>query len=339
MLLEFKKEGLYCPVADVYIDPWQPVKRAFITHGHSDHSRWGHQQYLCTTSAAPVIRYRLGDVKLSTIDYGKTITVNGVKFSFHPAGHILGSAQIRIEYRGEIWVASGDYKLQNDGLSEPFEPVKCHTFITESTFGLPIYQWEPQDQVFADINQWWRKNQADGKVSVLYSYALGKAQRLLRGLDPSIGTIYTHGAIENTNEIMRQQGVALPDTIRVTQEINKKDYSGNMVIAVTGAHGSKWLKKFAPMSEGYASGWMRLRGARRRRSVDRGFILSDHADWNGLNTAIAATGAERVFVTHGYTEIFSKWLRTQGYDSGVVETAYGEEGLEAETEEIPQKKS
>lgn len=324
MLLEFTNKGLYCPQADVYIDPWKPVPRALITHGHSDHAKWGHKAYLCTETAAPVIRYRLGDINLKTIVYGETRTINGVRFSFHPAGHVLGSAQIRIEYKGEVWVASGDYKVEDDGLAEAFEVVPCHTFITESTFGLPIYRWEPQARVHGEINDWWRQNKSLGKTSVLFVYALGKAQRGLRGLDPSLGTIYTHGAVENTNEVMRGQGVELPTTVRVTPDIKKKDFVGNMVVAVPSALGSPWLRKFQPASLGYVSGWMRLRGPRRRRSVDRGFILSDHADWPGLNQTIKDTGAERVFVTHGYTEVFSKWLREQGLDAQIVKTAYGE---------------
>ena len=330
MLLEFTDKGIYCPRADVYIDPWRPVDRALITHGHADHSRWGHQHYLCTETAAPVIRYRLGDIRLETIRYGEERLINGVRFSFHPAGHILGSAQIRVEYGGEVWVVSGDYKLEDDGLAEAFEPVPCHTFITESTFGLPVYHWQPQEEVFRDINDWWRENRAEGKVSLLTGYALGKAQRLLRGLDPGIGTIYTHGAIENTNEVIRAQGVDLPTTVRVTQEVKKKDYVGNLVLATPGALGQPWSRKFSPLSVGMASGWMSLRGARRRRAADRGFVLSDHADWTGLNTAVAETGAERVFVTHGYQDIFSRWLREQGLEANVVSTEYGAELAELE---------
>ncbi len=321
-LLEFTDRGIYCPPADVYIDPWRPVGRALITHGHSDHSRYGHRAYLCTREAAPVIRYRLGPVNIQTVDYGEVTTINGVHFSFHPAGHIIGSAQIRVEYKGEIWVVSGDYKLEDDGLSTPFEPVRCHTFITESTFGLPVYRWKPQSEVFAAINDWWRRNREAGKVSVLGGYALGKAQRLLSGLDTDIGPIYTHGAIENTNEILRKQGLSLPPTIRVTAQVSRRDYPGAMVIATPGALGSAWAKKFKPISEGVASGWMALRGTRRRRSVDRGFVLSDHADWEGLNAAIRATGASRIFVTHGYTEIFTRWLKEQGYDAHIVKTEY-----------------
>ena len=280
-LLVFNKNGIYCPQADVYLDAWRKVPKCIVTHGHSDHARYGHGQYITHHTNIPIIKHRLGKIQIKGLDWNEPILVNGVKFSLHPAGHIPGSAQVRVEYKGEVWVVSGDYKVEDDGLAEAFEPIRCHTFITESTFGLPIYQWEPQEQVMQDINDWWRQNKAEGRVSVLFSYALGKAQRLLQGLDPSIGTIYTHGAVENTNEIMRQQGVDLPPTTRVTAEIDKKLYPGNMVVTVPSTLGGTWLKKFKPVSLAYVSGWMRLRGARRRRAVDRGFILSDHADWNG----------------------------------------------------------
>lgn len=322
MLLEFTDKGIFCPPANIYIDPWKPVSHALITHGHSDHSRWGHQYYMCTESAKPVIRQRLGPIKIETVKFGERRNIRGVNFTFFPAGHIVGSAQIRVEYKGEIWVVSGDYKLEDDGISEAFEPVRCQHFITECTFGLPVYKWQPQEVVFQEINEWWKKNQAEGKVSVLSAYALGKAQRLLRHLDTSIGRIYTHGAIENTNEVIRAQGIRLPDTIRVTQAIARKDFAGQMVLATPSALGSPWIKRFGTSSLGIASGWMRLRGARRRRAADRGFVLSDHADWDGLNQAIADTGAEKIYVTHGYTDIFRKWLTEQGYDAAVVSTEY-----------------
>ena len=330
MLLEFRENGIYCPQADIYIDPWRPVERALITHGHADHSRWGHKYYLSTKSAMPVIRYRLGgDINIQTVDYGEETIINGVRFSFHPAGHIIGSAQIRVEYKGEVWVASGDYKVEDDGISEVFEPVRCHTFITESTFGLPIYSWQPQQDIFDDINGWWKLNQAQDKVTVITGYALGKAQRIIQHLDDSLGTIYTHGAVENINEVLRSQGVNLKPTARVTPDIPKENFKGNIVVATPSAVGSSWMRKFLPYSVGVASGWMRLRGARRRRSVDRGFSLSDHADWDGLNQAIEWTGAERVFVTHGYTTTFSKWLNEKGIEAGRVETQF-----EGELEEM-----
>ncbi len=335
MLLDFTGNGIYCPQADLYVDPWKPVKKALITHGHADHSRWGHKQYLSTKTAAPVIRHRLGDIRLESVDFGEVLSVNGVKISFHPAGHIIGSAQIRLEYKGEVWVVSGDYKLENDGLTESFEPVRCHTFITESTFGLPVYHWKPQKEVFDDINQWWATNKEQGKTTVLTGYALGKAQRIIQNLDESLGVIYTHGAIENVNEVVRGQGIPLKDTVRVTPEVPKEAYPGNIVIATPSAVGSAWIRKFAPFSIGSASGWMNLRGARRRRSVDRGFVLSDHADWKGLNTAITESGAERVFVTHGYTSVFSQWLNEKGIEAAIVETQF--EGELAEIGESTEK--
>lgn len=324
-LLQTTTKGIYCAVAKVFIDPWTPVDYALITHGHSDHSRWGHKKYLCTELAAPAIRYRLGDINLETVKFNETKTINGVKFSFHPAGHILGSAQIRVEYKGEVWVASGDYKLENDGLCLPFEPVRCHSFITESTFGLPVFKWRPQAEVFGEINDWWRSNAAQCKTSFLTAYSLGKSQRILRGLDTSIGNIYTHAAIENMNEVIRAQGVDLPPTTRIVRETDKKLFPGNLVLATPSAINTPWMQKMKPLSIGIASGWMTIRGARRRRAVDRGFILSDHADWNDLNTAIKETGATRVVVTHGYTTIFTNWLLEQGYDAKEVQTEYGEE--------------
>lgn len=321
-LLQFTDRGIYCPQADVYVDPWRPVPKALISHGHSDHARWGHKQYLSTVTAMPVIKHRLGDIDIETVNFGEVRTINGVKISFHPAGHIIGSAQIRFEYQGQVWVFSGDYKTENDGLSEPFEPINCHAFITESTFGLPVYQWQPQAEVATEINDWWRANKEAGKLTFLTGYSLGKAQRLLHLLDGSIGPIFTHSAIENTNEVIRNQGIALPETIRMTKEITKKNWAGGLIMAPPSALASTWSKRFGAVATGTASGWMTLRGARRRRAVDRGFVLSDHTDWEGLNTAIKATGAERIFVTHGYTELFTLWLREQGYDAHVVSTEY-----------------
>ena len=326
-LVTFTDRGLYCGQADVYIDPWKAVGKALITHGHSDHARGGHKHYLATHDAIPVIRYRLGNINIRGIDYGKEISINGVKISFHPAGHIIGSAQIRLEYRGEIWVISGDYKVEEDGLSGAFEHVPCTHFVTESTFGLPIFNWEPQDKVIEQINRWWKDNKELGKTSVITAYSLGKAQRVLQSLDASIGKIYTHGAIENTNEVIRKQGIPLRETTLVNDGHKYKDFIGNLVIAPPGALGSSWMRRFRDVSTASASGWMAVRGMRRRRSTDRGFVLSDHADWNGLNEAIVASGAENVYVTHGYTDIFTQWLQDQGLNASVVRTEYEGEQL------------
>jgi len=330
-LLVFNDKGIYCEQADVYLDPWKPVTNAIITHGHADHSRYGHRNYVTHHTNVPIIRHRLGEISVTGKDWNETFTVNGVKFSLHPAGHIIGSAQVRVEYKGEVWVFTGDYKTEDDGIAVPYEVVKCDTFITECTFGLPAFNWLPQSEVFADINNWWTENQAEGKTSVLFGYSLGKAQRLLKHIDPAIGRIYTHGAIENMTEVIRPM-VDLPPTIRVTRETKKEDLAGSIVLAPPSAHGSVWLRKMTPFVTGVASGWMAFRGARARRAVDRGFVLSDHCDWYGLLNSIKATGAERIIATHGYSDIFARYLRELGYDARTAQTQY--EGETAELEQI-----
>lgn len=326
-LLAFNDKGIYCAQADVYLDPWRPVDKAIISHGHADHSRWGHKKYITQHSNIPIIKYRLGDINVSGKDWSETFTINNVKFSFHPAGHIIGSAQIRVEYKGEVWVFTGDYKTEDDGVATPYEPVKCHTFITECTFGLPAFKWQPQDEVFAEINNWWQQNQSDGRTSVIFGYSLGKAQRLLKYLDTSIGKIYTHGAIENMTEVLRPQ-LKMPETTRITRDVKKEEIKGNIVVAPPSAHGTPWIKKMVPYVTASASGWMTFRGARRRRAIDRGFVLSDHCDWQGLLSSIKETGAEKIICTHGYTDIFSRYLREIGYDARTEQTQYEEENAE-----------
>jgi len=266
-----RPEGLYCPPGDFYIDPWRPVERAVITHGHSDHARWGHAHYLAHAHSAGVLRQRLGaDIALQTLDYGEAIEHHGVRVSLHPAGHVLGSAQVRLEHGGRVWVASGDYKTEPDGTCTPFEPVRCDTFITESTFGLPIYRWPTQAVLFDEINAWWRHNADKGRASVLLCYAFGKAQRLLHGVDASIGPIVVHGAVEPLNAVYRAAGVALPPTHRVT-ELDKTALRRALVVAPPSAQGTPWMKRFGPDAMvAFASGWMQVRGTRRRRGVDQG---------------------------------------------------------------------
>ena len=327
-VLTFTDRGIYCPAGDFYIDPWRPVARALITHGHSDHARPGIGRYLATEGTAPVLRHRLGDdARIETIAYGETRRIGDADVSFHPAGHVPGSAQIRVAVAGEVWVASGDYKTVDDGLSEAFEPVRCHAFISECTFGLPIFKWTPQEQLAQQINGWWAANAAEGRASILGAYALGKAQRLMRTVDAGIGPLLTVTAVENTNAVLRAQGITLPGTQPITEDVSAKSHPGALIIATPGSTTQNWARRFPGAATAFASGWMTLRGVRRRRGIDRGFVVSDHADWAGLNAAIKATGAETVFVTHGYTSAFQRWLCEQGHDAHVVSTDYsGDDG-------------
>ena len=307
------------------------MDRALITHGHADHARYGHGTYLCTDIAAPVMRHRLGDIIVQTTGYGEVTRIGDATVSFHPAGHVPGSAQIRVDAGDGIWVASGDYKTEDDGLSTPFEPVQCDHFITESTFGLPVFHWQPQIEIAAQINAWWAACRTAGQTAFLGAYALGKAQRLLTMLDPDIGPVLTHTAIENTNSILRAQGIALPDTIRADAALDPKAHPGALILAPPSALGSAWARKFGPQQTAFASGWMAMRGVRRRRAGDRGFVISDHADWNSLLTAIKATKAENIYVTHGYTDIFSRYLNDNGWNAQVVPTQFEGETLDTET--------
>jgi len=328
-LVVARAEGLYCPPGGFYIDPWRPVERAVVTHAHSDHARAGSSHYLAAAPAESVLRTRLGEIDLQLLPYGEAIEHHGVRLSLHPAGHVLGSAQVRLEHGGQVWVVSGDYKLEHDGTCEAFEPVRCDTFITESTFGLPIYRWAPQAEIFADINGWWRANAAAGRASVMFCYAFGKAQRIMRGLDSSIGPILLHGAVAPLNDAYRRAGVALPAAGRLTEVADPGLVRRAMVLAPPSAQGTPWMRRLGEHADAFASGWMQLRGNRRRRGLDRGFVLSDHADWPGLQAAIRATGAGRVIVTHGSVSIMVRWLQEQGLQAHGFVTQYGDEDQEA----------
>jgi putative mRNA 3-end processing factor len=322
-LLILTDSGLYCPAGDFFIDPWRPVDRAVLTHGHADHATPGSRRYLAAREGAGVLRVRLGpDAAIEAADYGREVALGRVRVSLHPAGHILGSAQVRVEHRGEVWVVSGDYKREPDPTCTPFEPVRCHTFVTESTFGLPVYRWPSRESTFAEVDAWWRANREAGRACLLFGYALGKAQRLLAGLDPAVGPIYTHGAVETLVRAYREAGVALPPTSYVGSRPAGTAWAGSMIVAPPSAHGTPWARRFGPASTAMASGWMRIRGARRRRAFDRGFVLSDHADWPGLLDAIEATGARHVWVTHGYAAALARWLEGRGLDARVVPTRY-----------------
>ncbi|HEU4459239.1 MAG TPA: ligase-associated DNA damage response exonuclease [Methylibium sp.] len=337
-LIVERPEGLYCPPGDFHIDPWRPVDRAVITHAHADHARIGHGHYLAAEPGAGVLRARLGAIDLQALPYGEAIEHRGVRLSLHPAGHVLGSAQLRVEHRGRVWVASGDYFVAGDDPHDanptcaPFEPVRCDCFITESTFGLPIYRWRPQREIFAAIDAWWAANAAAGRPSLLMGYSFGKAQRMLAGVDASIGPILVHGAVEPLNRAYREAGVALPATRLVSEVQDKAAFARALIVAPPSVAGSVWTRRFASVGDGssdaFASGWMQLRGARRRRGVDRGFVLSDHADWPGLHRAIEATGCTRVIVTHGYEAVMVRRLAELGYEAGAFKTEYGDEVLD-----------
>ncbi|RZL16950.1 MAG: ligase-associated DNA damage response exonuclease [Pedobacter sp.] len=329
-LIRFTSKGIYCEKGGFYIDPWHPVDLAVTTHGHADHVKWGNKHYLCHELTKPVLDTRLGpDLSIQTLPYNKELDINGVKVSLFPAGHVIGSAQIRLEYKGEICVVSGDYKVEYDGISTAFEPVKCHTFVSESTFGLPIYKWQPQQTVFNEIKGWVKDNHEKNKTSVLIAYSLGKAQRLIKNLAGN-APIYVHNSIANLNDAFIKAGVELPETIRITPELKKDTLQQGIVIVPPAMADGRWIKNLQGPSTGVCSGWMQVRAGRRWRAADAGFALSDHADWPGLLEAVEATGAEKVFVTHGFTAAFSKYLNEKGIESEEVTTKYGQEAEEEE---------
>lgn len=338
-LLERTERGLYCAAGNFYVDPWTSVPRAVITHAHSDHARSGSGRHLAAKAGEALLRARIGtDAAIEAVEYGAGVVWNGVRVSLHPAGHILGSAQVRIERGGEVWVVSGDYKVAPDPTCTAFEPIRCHTFVTESTFGLPIFRWPEETVAAAGIRSWWRANQEAGKVSVLFAYAVGKAQRVLAGLaeeGAASGPIYTHGAVESVNAIYRAAGIRLAET-RYAGAQTDGHWGGSLIVAPPSASGSPWLRRFGEISTAFASGWMRIRGTRRRRSLDRGFVISDHADWPGLLGAIETTGAERVWVTHGYRAPLVRWLQEHGHEALAIETQFegeqDESGAEASEE-------
>jgi len=330
-LLSFTDNGIYCRAGDFYIDPWKPVKRAVITHAHSDHARPGSESYLCHHFTKPLLALRLGEVSVQSVEWNEPVIINGVRLSLHPAGHIIGSSQIRIEYQGEVWVVSGDYKTENDGISGQLEIVKCDVFITESTFGLPIYEWEPQRVLFYNMQNWILANRDKGKNSILIAYSLGKAQRLLKGIEEISTSVYVHGAIWNTQVALVGAGFELPPVIRVDPGMSRESFHSDIIVAPPSAENSPWMNRFHPYSIGVCSGWMQVRGNARRRNVDAGFAMSDHADWKGLLKVVKESGAKKVLVTHGFQSSFSRYLNEMGIESAEVKTEFGDDA-ELETE-------
>ena len=332
-LLEMTPAGLYCPLGGFHIDPWEPVERGVLTHAHGDHARPGTATYLAAERGEGVLRRRLAidgqAPNLETLAYGQTRTLGEVAVSLHPAGHVLGSAQVRLEHRGEVWVVTGDYKRSADPTCEPFEPLRCHTLITEATFALPVYRWPAAKTVVAAIHRWWQANAEVGRASLLYAYSLGKAQRILAELASLTDqTVYTHGAVEGLVQIYREAGVAMVPTLPVQAEPKDADWAGRLILAPPSVRRSRWLKRFGDHQTAFASGWMLLRATRKRRGLDRGFTVSDHADWPALLRTVEETGAERVLCTHGSAQALARFLREErGMDARALETRFeGEEG-------------
>lgn len=331
-LIIFTNKGIFCPKGNFYVDPWLPVDYALITHGHADHARYGSKFYLCQQFSVPILKLRLGsDIQIESVDYAETRFINGVKVSFHPAGHIIGSAQIRLEYNGFVTVISGDYKIEYDGISTAFEPIKCNEFVTECTFGLPIYNWLPQDEIFSQMKDWIHNNQSHNKTSVFIAYSLGKAQRIMKGLK-DVAAVFVHGSIQRLNDAISSTGIDLPPTSTITLETIKTDVEKQIVILPPALLGTQLLKKIPNASVAICSGWMQVRGSRRWQAADAGFALSDHADWNGLLNAIKATEAEKVYATHGNVASFSKYLNEIGIETEEVTTQFGKEDDEPNVE-------
>ena len=319
-MLRLTKNGIYCPKGDFYIDATGMVEKNIITHAHSDHARPGHRSYLAHKSTEPLLRARLGKkIQIQSLGYGEQISTNGVKVSLHPAGHIYGSSQVRVSSAGETWVVSGDYKLENDHLSVPFEPIKCNVFITECTFGLPVFNWPEQQTVYNQIDNWWKKNNEQGITSLLFGYSLEKSQRIIKNINHTIGSVFVHKKVGAMNEAIRNDGGELPETIILSEKTKSDDLKGNLIIAPPSITSSRIGQQLGPISTAMASGWI-LRGKHFGRSkIDTGFILSDHADWNGLLHAINETEAEKVITMHGYTLELTKWLNEQGINSLEIE--------------------
>lgn len=333
-LIRATPRGLYCEAGDFYIDPWRRVERALITHAHSDHARTGMTNYLTAQSGVNVLRERIGlNAPVGGVAFGERRSIGDVIVSFHPAGHLLGSSQIRVEHKGEVWVVTGDYKIAPDVSCEAFEPVRCDHLITEATFALPVYRWPDSQLVFDQINQWWRDNQDEGRVSVLFAYSLGKAQRVLCGVDSSIGPIGVHGAVDKMLPHYKAAGRPIPETVKVGAETKDLLKGGGLIVAPGSVQNTPWLRKFAPYSLAFASGWMAVRGSRRRMALDRGFVVSDHVDWNGILEAVDASGAHTVGVTHGYADPLVRWLKEEkGLHAYEVPTRFTGEKVQEDIE-------
>lgn len=336
-LVKFTKKGIYCIPGKFYLDPWFPVDYAIISHGHADHSRSGNKHYLCHNDSKAIIKHRLGqDISIESLGYNQPKNINGVQVSFFPAGHVIGSAQIRLEYKGYVVVFSGDYKTQPDFISTPYEPVKCHEFITESTFGLPIYKWKTEQELQTELQNWVLQNQQNNRTSVFLGYSLGKAQRIMKLIE-GVDDIFVHTAIKNLNNAISGSGIELPKTTLLNYDFKKADIQNKIVILPPALLGSRMIKKIPNAATAICSGWMHIRGNRRWKGVDAGFSISDHADWDGLLEAVKATEAEKVHVTHGSQAVFSKYLNEIGIEAYELKTEFGEDEFAKEKETKTEK--
>jgi putative mRNA 3-end processing factor len=318
-ILSPRPEGLYCPAGDFYVDPVRRVKRALITHGHADHARWGHGSVLTSLSGRGIVQHRVGEkTPVEGVAFGETVTVGGARVSFHPAGHILGSAQIRIEAGGRVAVVTGDYKRGVDPTCEPFEVVRCDLLVTETTFGLPMYRWPDPGEEAARMDAWWAENQAADRNSLLLGYSLGKAQRLLAMLNPERGPILLHGAVLPFQKLYREAGVALPDADHVNAERIRETRGRALIVAPPSVVNTAWMRKLGPVSVAMASGWMLTRGRRRRAGYDRGFVISDHVDWPELVRTVEESGPEALWAAHGQREAVARYFGERGLKTRVV---------------------
>ena len=308
-LISQKSQGLYCESANIWIDPYKPVEKAIITHAHSDHFTNGCREYICSIETGLLLKKRFGNnINLKTVEYDKKFLINGINFSLHPSGHILGSSQIKIMTDSETWLITSDFKRQKDKTCKSYERLKTDFLICESTFGLPIFNWESTNKIIDKITKW--VNQSEDSTSILFCYSLGKAQRLLSELNSqNFKNIYVHKSINNINTIYKNLGIELEEAKIFDNNLEINNLKDCLLLLPPSLNNQNFLKKFKRFQTGFASGWMSIRALKKRSGFDKGFTISDHADWNGLIKTIKESEAKRVFLNHGDGESLANFLR------------------------------
>ena len=301
-------QGTFCQTGNFWIDPAKPVKRALITHAHFDHISFGCEEYICSPETVSLLKERIGNnIKVKSYGYDEIFKINGIKISFHPSGHILGSSQIKLEGGNEKWLITGDFKRQRDDTCLNYQEVKTDFLICESTFALPIFNWASTNKIVDEIVDW--VNESPNLTSILFCYSLGKAQRILNELkNKKIKKIYAHRSIKKINDIYIKQGIKLEDIAKIDKEIATKDYKGSLLLMPPSQNKANLLNRFGDYQTAFASGWMIIRALKNRSGYDKGFAISDHADWNGLIKTIKSSKAEKVFLDHGNGESLAKYL-------------------------------